>query len=150
MGSIFVDTSAWISVMDKSEERHRIAREFYLKLVDTGVKLVTSNYVLSETYTRIRYDAGHSLAVLFHDVIVSASRSGFIEIIWITPKIAERAWEIFEKYRDQIFSFTDCTSFAIVKEQRIREVFAFDDDFRIWALYSILPRIGTHNTLKTP
>jgi len=44
----------------------------------------------------------------------------------------ERAcWEIFKKYSDQMFSFVDCTSFAICKKIKVDQVFAFDDDFKI-------------------
>ena len=131
MSSVFVDTSAWLAVMDRSEERHEIARDFFLKLLGNKTKLVTSNYVLPETYTRIRYDAGHSYAIRFHDIIISASQRGDLQVVWVTPSIADEAWEIFEKYEDQLFSFTDCTSFVIAGESKVKEVFAFDEDFKI-------------------
>ena len=39
------------------------------------------------------------------------------------------AWEIFKKYFDKDFSFTDCTSFAVMKIRKISEVFSFDKHF---------------------
>ena len=51
----------------------------------------------------------------------------------------ERAWEIFKKYDDQIFSFTDCVSFAQMERLDIRTALALDDDFKIMD-YRVVPR----------
>jgi predicted nucleic acid-binding protein len=40
-----------------------------------------------------------------------------------------RALEIFTKYSDQDFSYTDCTSFIIMESLKIKEVLAFDRHF---------------------
>ncbi len=43
-------------------------------------------------------------------------------------EIFELAWELFETYEDKKLSFTDCTSFAIMKKRSIEKVFTFDED----------------------
>lgn len=40
------------------------------------------------------------------------------------------AWQIFARYRDQTFSFTDCTSFAVMRALRLTEAFTGDQHFR--------------------
>ena len=52
---------------------------------------------------------------------------------------AERARHIFFRYRDKDFSFTDCTSFALMRELRIREALTTDKHFR-QAGFQMLPR----------
>ena len=40
------------------------------------------------------------------------------------------AWDAFQKYNvDKLWSFTDCTSYAVMKRLNISEVFAFDHHF---------------------
>ncbi len=37
------------------------------------------------------------------------------KIVHINQVVLEKAWEIFEKYSDKDFSFTDCTSFIVME-----------------------------------
>lgn len=128
---VFVDTSAWVALMDKSDTRHLEAVEYYQKLILAKKPIITSDYVLSETFTRVRYDAGHPTAMKFHQLITEAEITKQLRIDWVGREIYDEAWEIFEKYSDQTFSFTDCTSFAIAKKAKINEIFAFDEDFSV-------------------
>ena len=43
---------------------------------------------------------------------------------------AERARELFFRYRDKRFSFTDCTSFALMRELRLTTVLTTDAHFK--------------------
>ena len=52
---------------------------------------------------------------------------------------AERARAIFFRYRDKDFSFTDCTSFAIMRELRLRAALTTDRHFR-QAGFDLVPR----------
>jgi len=38
-------------------------------------------------------------------------------------------WELYQKYKDKKFSFTDVTSFSIMKDLNIKKAFAFDREF---------------------
>lgn len=56
----------------------------------------------------------------------------------VGKEIFELSWEIFETYEDKKLSFTDCTSFAIMKKRDIEKVFSFDKDFENMG-FSLLP-----------
>ena len=47
----------------------------------------------------------------------------------VSREIEEKALDIFEKYGDKDFSFTDCVSFVVMREMGIQEAFAFDEHF---------------------
>ena len=131
---VFVDSSAWITLSDSREERHLQAKSHYLHLIKAKARIYTSDYVLAETYTRIRYDGGHRQALRFHDLITSAEKLGYIETVWVDQDTFRQAWDIFEKYEDQLFSFVDCTSFVLARQLRVDSIFAFDDDFAVMGL----------------
>jgi len=40
------------------------------------------------------------------------------------------AWEIFSRFDDKDWSFTDCTSKVIIERLGIQQAFAFDNHFR--------------------
>ena len=57
-------------------------------------------------------------------------KAGVLQVIQLSENIIENAWSIFEKYnQDKCWSFTDCTSYAAMKELDIDEVFSFDRHF---------------------
>jgi uncharacterized protein len=121
---VLVDTGGWIAMAVKRDRHHKRAATYYRKLSKDKVRLVTSNHVLAETYTRIRYDDGHDKAL----------KTGRLNLQWVTPAIHKDAWDIFEKYSDQDFSFVDCTSFAIAERIGVKEAFGFDDHFKTMGL----------------
>lgn len=134
---VFIDTSAWLAIATKTDQNYSIAAAEYTKLLNEKVILVTTDYILTETITRIRYDSGHKEAVKFYQIIKEAQVLKVLLINWINPKIWQDAWQIFAKYNDRKFSITDCTSFIAAKQLKIKKVFAFDDDFKTMGFWII-------------
>ncbi|MBI5651684.1 MAG: PIN domain-containing protein [Chloroflexi bacterium] len=123
--------SAWIAIVDTGDSKHSDARAYYRELINDQTRLITSAFVLAETYTNLRYFLGHHRAVQFNRLVADAQANGTLQILWVDPRVFDSAWKIFEKYSDQEFSFADCTSFVLMGEHKIARAFAFDDDFRI-------------------
>ena len=130
-GQVFVDTGAWLAIAVKRDQYHKVAADYYRQLSHRRISLITTNYVLQETYTRIRYDDGHNKAIQFHKIITEAIQKGRLRVEWITPSVHEEAWTFFKNYPDHAFSFVDCTSFVVAKEVRAQTVFGFDAFFKI-------------------
>lgn len=107
--------------------------------MENGHPFVTTDYVLDESYTTIRKNAGHHVAVKFGEDLRASSS---VEVRYVTPEIIEEAWKIFKKYSDHRFSFTDCVSFTLMKQMRIETAFTFDSDFRTFG-FILKPNRGT-------
>ncbi len=134
---VFVDTSAFHALQNSSEvEEHREAQIVAQKLESEGSLLVTTDYVLDEAYTLLRSGMGHRVAVNFGREI----QNGGIEIVQVDESIQQKAWSIFERYSDKDFSFTDCTSFAIMNEGKLQTAFTFDHHFRRYG-FETLPSV---------
>jgi uncharacterized protein len=52
-----------------------------------------------------------------------------LEIIEVDSDIKLKALDLFKKFKDKNFSFTDCVSFTIMNEYNIVDVFTFDKHF---------------------
>lgn len=125
MNGIFVDTGAWYALVDTDDANHGAAAAF---LAANTMPLITTNAVFSETVTLIRYRIGHEAALVFGQKL---KESAFVRMVSVTMADEERAWEIFTKYRDQEFSFVDCTSFAVMQRMKLTGAFAFDRHFKV-------------------
>ena len=98
--------------------------------------LVTSDYVLDETLTLIRKRSGARAAVSFLDKI---TKTQSLSLVWIERDVFDKAADLFRNSDErQVWSFTDCTSFIIMKELGIRDAYCFDSDFRN-AGFHVLP-----------
>jgi len=128
---IFVDTSAWIALADRDDRNHLKAVNTHVQYLEARAKYVISNLVLFETITRLRYNLSHPAALKFKKEMDSAIQCGDLQIVWVDSELADEAWNIFARYKDHKFSFVDCTSFVIARREKVEEVFAFDDDFRV-------------------
>lgn len=130
MRRIFFDTWAWYALADTNDADHAIAESANAQLLDDGYTFVTSNYILSESVTLIRYKLHHAAAVKFWKMVHQLIDGGLVKLIRVNHAKEDIAWTIFERYADQDFSFVDCTSFAVMQEQNISHVFTGDHHFR--------------------
>ena len=130
---IFADTGAWYAFVDKSDAHHVAASQFVQNLT---TPLVTSTYILDETVTLIKLHVGHSAAVRFGE---SLRQQQIARLVKITEQDEDRAWEIFVRHHDKEFSFTDCTSFALMERLQVDTAFAFDDHFRQYGRFVVVP-----------
>jgi hypothetical protein len=125
---IFVDTSAWYALFVNEDSNHSSAVAF-LNEISSGKfgKMVTTDYVLAETYTLLRLRKG---AEIVGRASSSISRSSNLRIVWVGEENFALALEILLNYNDKKLSFADCTSFVMMKALGISDAFAFDTDFR--------------------
>jgi len=124
---IFVDTSAWLALNDKNDQCHNKAVAKISLIIKQRIELITSEYIFDESITLIRYRISHSAAVIFGESLL---RSNIARVVDVIDEDRFKAWEMFKKYRDKELSFTDCTSFVIMKNLRLQKTLTFDDHFK--------------------
>ncbi len=132
MPAILVDTWAWLALNYKGDQDYQRAQTANRELLGQNYSYVTTNFVLDETYTLLRRRAYAQRSVEFGREIQQVISMGGLKLITITPAIEQDAWRIFEKYHNLPgLSYTDCTSFAVMRLLKIQEVFSNDKHFTI-------------------
>jgi len=122
MDFIFVDTSAWYALANERDINHPLARQF----LDEDRWLVTTNFVIDETITLILIRVGHSQALSVGEQLWKGQLASVVRVTRDDERVA---WQLFKQYDDKTFSFTDCTSFAVMSRLGLRYAFTFDADF---------------------
>lgn len=129
MRRIFVDTGAWDALADSRDPNHESALQFRDEIAGQ-CSLITTDYVLDELYTLLLMNVGYPQCVNFKRQLGALIEEGVLVVEWVSPAIAAEAWEVFERFNtDKRWSFTDCTSYAVMKRHNIDEAFAFDHHF---------------------
>lgn len=129
-GPILFDSWGWIAVVDRKDPYHEIAKAFHQEYVKREGIPVTTDYILDEVLTVLRRRLTHEVVVKFGESIFEAERVQKLRFEIIDKGKREKAWELFKKYQDKPdISFTDFTSFVVMSEFKITEVFTGDEHF---------------------
>lgn len=134
-GLVFVDTSAWIARFLESDSNHDAADREARRILRSGRRFITSNYVFDELVTRMRRIADPGAARAVGEAL---RKSRLVERVYGDQTLEEAAWALFLKLKEHDLSFTDATCVALMKVFDIREIFTFDSDFARVGL-SVLP-----------
>lgn len=121
---VFIDTGAFLArhlVRDANHERSLVV----WKQISSR-PCFTSNHVIDETLTLLARRADYSFAAARAQNFYSSSS---LEILFSTREDEIEAIRIFRKLSDQQVSFTDCTSFALMRRYGIGTAFSFDQHF---------------------
>ena len=123
---IFVDTGAFLGRYLISDQYHDAALRLWERIEREREHCVTSNFVLDETFTLLARRSSYSYAAEKAKTIYASDN-----FLILRPDSAAElaAISLFEKFADQEVSFTDCISFVLMHNSRIRRAFSFDAHF---------------------
>ncbi len=127
----FYDTWAFVALANRSDPAHGVAVELDLELERLGYVALTSDYVLDETLTLLSVAAGARVAIAFLDGFSARVQAGSVQLLQVTAARRERALALFRRlvFVERRLSFTDATSFALMLELAVSDVFTADAHF---------------------
>ena len=124
MERLFVDTSAWLAFINRSDSDHDAVRELLARFEG---RLITTDYVFDETVTLASRRLGHAVAVRVGDLL---RKPEVVTIARVSAADETAAWTLFRRRPDKEYSFTDCTSFVVMRRLGLERAAALDEDFR--------------------
>lgn len=127
---LFIDTWGWLTLRDQNESQHKVVQEYYQTLDDKQSELITSDYVLDETYTLLFRRLPFTKAAESMRLLDEAIDLGEVQLEYINARRFKRAEEIRIRFQDKPkISFTDLTSMVIMSELEIQSILTEDKHF---------------------
>jgi uncharacterized protein len=124
MSQIFIDTSAFYALLDRSDKYHKQASALWPDLLDENMDLVTTNYVAWETIGLLQNRIGFEAANLWcRDVLA------VLDTLWVNDAIHQRAIDLWNNLGRLRVSLTDCVSFVVMHQKGIEKAFCFKKHF---------------------
>ncbi len=120
----FVDTSAFYAILDRDDANHQKAKGVWSELLQDENILVTSNYVLVETFALLQSRLGLSAIRAFQEDVLP-----LINVEFVSPGTHRSGIAALMLASKRNLSFVDCVSFEIMRTLGIRNAFAFDTHF---------------------
>lgn len=122
---VFIDTSGFLSVLDGDDAHHAASKKTWTDLLSSEDELVTTNYVLLETFALVQNRLGLAALRLFHDDIVPA-----MKVEWLGRSQHESATGILLSVSRRKLSLVDCASFTAMRTLGITTAFTLDKHFK--------------------
>ena len=122
--TVFMDTSAFYAILDGEDKHHKTAASVWKYLLNNDIGLVTSGFVLVETFALIQHRLGLPALQGFYENIYPLL---FVEWTDESDFQAGAASVLSAQRRD--LSLVDCVSFILMRRLGIHSVFSFDKHF---------------------
>jgi predicted nucleic acid-binding protein len=133
---IFVDTSGMYALVDRKDAHHPAARAVVERLLRSGRRLLVTDYVVAETVNLANARSGSRVAIRVLDLL---EQSAGIRIEWIGAARFDMTKAFFRKHADHAYSFTDCTSFVVMRELKLSQALTSDRHFTQAGFEALLP-----------
>ena len=123
---VFVDISAWLALINKSDVFHVKAKNIRDILLRDNIQFVVTDYVVVEVANSLSKIPWRSSAI---QLINSIQLSENIRVVEINKEIYNEAWGLYSKRTDKEWGLTDCASFVVMKRYAITVAFTNDHHF---------------------
>jgi uncharacterized protein len=135
MTALFLDTSFLIALEAADDQFHAPASRYWRNYLNDPDMLVTTSFVLDEVATYFNSRGHHSKAI---DIGRYLMTSPSVRLIHVDEAIFHDAWRWLARHEDKRYSLTDCVSFVVMKQLKIKAALTFDKHFA-QASFQVLP-----------
>jgi uncharacterized protein len=122
---VFVDSSAYLALLDRNDEHHQRAQATLAALADGRYRQFTTNVLIIEAHALMLAELGIAPASAF----LRAVDDSHTVVVRVRAADEMRAKALLFQYADKDFSFTDAISFVVMERLDIRFAFTFDRHF---------------------
>jgi uncharacterized protein len=122
--SAYVDTSAFLAVLNADDRFHVPAKRRWEQLIESGTPMFCNNYVLLETIAVLQSRVGMEAVVAFLNDVVPV-----LVILWVDEDLHRRAVSALLTAQRRRLSLVDCASFESMRQLGLQQVFTFDPHF---------------------
>ena len=126
MRQVFLDTSLFIALYISGDVTHQQALRELSRLEQTGTQFVTTDAVLTEFCNSLVKVALRKRAVAATQALLARED---VTIIRVTEPLWHKAFSLFQARSDKEWGLTDCISFEVMKDRRIKAALTADHHF---------------------
>ena len=138
MTAVFIDTSAFLAVLDKGDKFHREAAQKWRMIAKHSSEPWTTDYVRLESWSLIQRRLGAEAVMAFQDDWLPLCK-----IHPVGPDGFERAAAQWRIAKRRNLSLVDLTSFDAMRQLAIRTALAFKGHFREMGYWAFNPESTT-------
>jgi predicted nucleic acid-binding protein len=130
--SVFVDTSAFYALLDADDENYGPSASTWRAMMASDEHIVTTNYVLVETFALLQSRLGLKAVREFQQDVVPV-----LHVEFVTPETHHLGIVALLAAWRRGLSLVDCVSFEVMRESGMKSAFTFDGHFREYGFTAV-------------
>lgn len=131
--SVFVDTSAFLAVLDAEDKEHGRAKKTWEHLITNDELMICSNYVLVETFALVQRRLGVEAVRTFQEDVYP-----ILNVEWVDESDHRAGVAAVLAASRRELSLVDCVSFEVMRRLGVNRVFCFDPHFEEQGFESVI------------
>ena len=131
---VFVDTGFFVALASQNDQHHAAATALASRF-GSGTRLVTTRAVCLEIGNTFSSAQHRAKAV---ELLTGIAKDSRFEIVPLSEELYREGMELFSARPDKNWSLTDCVSFLVMQNRRIRVALTPDKHFRQAGFESLL------------
>jgi uncharacterized protein len=124
--TVFIDSSAWIAILDRNNPNHKISRSYYENLLNKNIRLVTNNFCVDNTISFLKLITGNEQTKKFLSIIDESVLTINLHVDWISRRIRRNAMELFLNSSNAKLTLQHFYIQESLKRKRVDFIFSFD------------------------
>jgi uncharacterized protein len=124
MNAVFADTSGLLALLNPADDNHARAKVAFAGLRARRAPLVSTSFILVETYALLGRRFGLGAVRSFRDDFAP-----LIDVVWVDETLHDAGLDLMLDRRRRQVSLVDAVSFVAMRQRKIEEAFAFDPHF---------------------
>ncbi len=126
MSKVFVDTAAWLALLNLNDSLYVQAQQVMITLRQQQTQLITTELVLLEVADALAMPPLRERTISF---INGLRQLSILKIVPATQLLLTDGWALYSQRADKSWGLTDCTSFVVMKKEKISQAFTSDRHF---------------------
>ena len=127
--TVFWDTAAFVALGNRDDELHAVAIAVSQELARANARILTTDAVLTEVANTFSKTALRPIAHQVIEAFQASVRPRVAQLIHVDAGLWQRGWQFFQDRPDKDWSLTDCISFLVMQDRKLRRAFTSDHHF---------------------
>jgi len=136
---VFIDSSAWIAILDESNKNYSLARAYFEKILEQNARVVTNSYMVDETLSYLKSHFSSEFAQKFLAIIDDSVLSINLRVDWISRRVRRSALINFLKNSNPKMQVKHFYIYETIKRKRVDLVFSFDEALKYFS-FPVMPQ----------
>lgn len=127
MNKVFVDTAAWLALINSRDALHSQSIQVRERLQKEKAFLITTDFVLLELADALSSSKIRKKTIAYIQQIKQVNR---LTVLPVSNELFQKGWLLYCKRLDQDWGLTDCISFVVMAQEDINVAFTSDRHFQ--------------------
>jgi predicted nucleic acid-binding protein len=131
---VFIDSSAWYSLVQADHDHHEAAKEYFQQILDSRTTLYTNITEITSAISKIKQNCGLNVATEFSKLIDQSILSTNLNVSWLTRRLHRAALKQFFSIKNPQIEIRHCLIFEEIKKKKINIIFSFDNALKSFGI----------------